>query len=192
MRLKEQDYPVDARGKPDLKFYADPIEHYLALYEQHLGTLAGKSGPGFEIDLAFQRRVHATWGLIAKGRPAIPHALAMLKRPEREAREDGAAILASLGAREDLVAELAQALEHETGAEPKDSILLALGRMRNRAAVPALARIIRDESEDGDTRWTAVEALGRVVRRNFTKQAEPLRAAILWLDKHAFGRSEGA
>jgi hypothetical protein len=61
--------------------------------------------------------------------------------------------------------------------------------MRNKAAVPALAHIIRDESEDHDTRWTAVEALGRVVRRRFLKQGEPLQAAILWLDRHPVGRS---
>jgi hypothetical protein len=192
MRLKEQDYPVDDRGKPDLRFYRDSIEYYLALYEQHLGALAGKSGPGFETELAFQRRVHATWGLISKGRFAVPHALAMLKRPEPEAREDGGAILASLGRQEDVVGELVRALEQETFAEPKDSIVLALGQMRNKAAVPVLARIIRDESEDGDTRRTAVEALGRVIRRRFMKQADPLKAAMSWLDKHAGERNEGA
>ena len=211
MELKEQEYPIDERGRPDLAFYTDPIEHYLDLYEQHLKALADKPGPGSETDLAFERRAHAVWGLIAKGRPAVPHALAMLERPEPEAREDGAAILAALGERQDIVAELVQALDRETDRESQEprppipgfdgsgratresgSIVLALGRMRNKAAVPSLARIIRDESQGGDLRRTAAEALGRVVRRPFMKEADPLRAALAWLEKHAVVKGQGA
>ena len=141
MTLKEDAYPVDPKGRPDLTRYADPLEHYLLLYEQYLGALGGRKGPGYEIDLAFRRRAHATWGLIAKGIAAVPHALAMLKRREREAREDGAAILAALGQQHTVVSALLQALEAEDQSEPKDSMILALGQMRSKEALPALARI---------------------------------------------------
>ena len=183
MTLKEDAYPVDPKGRPDLTRYADPLEHYLLLYEQYLGALGGRRGPGYEIDLAFRRRAHATWGLIAKGIAAVPHALAMLKRREREAREDGAAILAALGQQHTVVSALLQALEAEDQSEPKDSMILALGQMRSKEALPALARIIRNRSVDGDTRWTAVEALGRIARRPFIKQPDPVAAALAWLDK---------
>lgn len=184
MKLKEDAYPVDARGRPDLAFYSDPLEHYLLLYEQHLGALAGRKGPGHEIDLAFRRRVHATWGLIAKGPAAVPHALAMLKRREPEAREDGAAILAALGRQDGVVLALLSALDAEAESEPKDSVILALGHMRAKKAIPALARIIQDPSADRDTRWTAVEALGMIVRRRFSRQADPVASALAWLGKH--------
>ncbi|HET7293010.1 MAG TPA: hypothetical protein VFM88_11330 [Vicinamibacteria bacterium] len=75
--------------------------------------LAGRRGAGREIELAFRRRVHATWGLIAKGLAAVPQAVGMLKRPEAEAREDGAAILAALGRQEAVVSALLGALDGE-------------------------------------------------------------------------------
>jgi hypothetical protein len=115
---------------------------------------------------------------------AVPHALAMLKRREPEAREDGAAILAALGQQEGVVQALLRALEAEAESEPMDSMILALGHMHAKTAIPALGRILRDPSADGDTRWTAAEALGLIVRRRFSKQADPLAAAVAWLDKH--------
>ena len=107
----------------------------------------------------------------------------MLKRREREAREDGAAILAALGQQQTVVSALLQTLEAEDQSEPKDSMILALGQMRSKEAVPALARIIRNHSVDGDTRWTAVEALSRITRRPFIKQPDPVAAALAWLEK---------
>jgi hypothetical protein len=54
-------------------------------------------------------------------------------------------------------------------------------RLRNRAAIPALAVVIDDEDADGDTRWTAVESLGRVVRRRFLDKPDPVAAARAWI-----------
>ena len=59
--------------------------------------------------------------------------------------------------------------------------------MKNRAAIPALAALIKDESTDGDTRWTAVESLGRIVRKRFLAQPEPVAAAVTWLNRHPRG-----
>jgi hypothetical protein len=42
----------------------------------------------------------------------------------------------------------------------------------------------QDESTDGDTRWTAVESLGRIVQKRFLAQPEPVAAAVTWLKRH--------
>jgi HEAT repeat protein len=62
----------------------------------------------------------------------------------------------------------------------------ALGHLKNRRAIPYLAHVIRDVDTDGDTRWSAVEALGRIVRRRFDRQPEAFNAALGWLDSHRF------
>jgi hypothetical protein len=48
---------------------------------------------GYDARLEFARRVHGTWGLIARGAESVPYALAMLASKESDAREDGAAVL---------------------------------------------------------------------------------------------------
>lgn len=184
MPLKEDNYPVDARGRPDLRCYTDLLEYYIQMYEQHLGALQGKKGVGYEIELAFTRRVHAMWGLIAKGAAAAPYALSLLRHSEPEAREDGPAILAELGKDEGVVDLLLESLKAETDATAKDSLILAVGRLKSRKVIPVLAAIIRDEAVDADTRWTAVESLGVIVRKRFLKQEKPIQAAIAWLESH--------
>ena len=37
------------------------------------------------------------------------------------------------------------------------------------------------EDADGDTRWTAVESLGRIVRRHFLDKPDPVAAARAWI-----------
>jgi HEAT repeat protein len=185
MRLKEDKYPVDEHGKPDLSYYRDPLAYYIQMYEQHLDTLEGrKTGPGYEVELSFQRRVHAIWGLVAKGVEAAPYALSLLQRREPEAREDGASILSELGKDNGVVDALLHALNAETDLTARDSIVMTLGRLKSRKAIPALAVIIRDVAQDHDTRWTAAESLGTIVRRRFFAAEDPIEAAIAWLTKH--------
>jgi hypothetical protein len=184
MRLKEDNYPVDGRGRPDLGYYTDSLDYYIQMYEQHLGTLQGKKGAGYEIDLSFRRRVYATWGLIAYGVAAAPYALSLLRRSVPEAREDGAAILAELGRDEGVVDKLIESLKTETDTTAKDTLIYAVGRLKSKKAIPMLATVIRDEAADGDTRWTAVESLGLIVRKRFLKQGNPIHAAMAWLDSH--------
>jgi hypothetical protein len=184
MTLKEAGYPVDARGRPDLRYYKDSLEYYIQMYEQHLGTLEGKKGPGYEMELAFNRRAHGMWGLIAKGAVATTYALDLLGRSVPEAREDGAAIFAELGRDDAVVDKLVQCLGTETDTTTRDSIVLALGRLKNKKAVRSLAAIIRDAAADDDTKWTAVESLGLIVRKRFLKQENPVEAAMAWLDSH--------
>ena len=80
-----------------------------------------------------------------------------------------------------LAASLLGALAAETDVEARDSLILALGTLRNRAAIPALAALIEDEDADGDTRWTALESLGRIVRRRFLEKPGPIAAARNWI-----------
>ena len=185
MPLKEESYPVDERGRPDLRFYTDSLGYYMQMYEQHLGALQGKKEPGYEIELSFRRRVHGMWGLIANGAAAASYALNLLGRSIPEAREDGAAILAELGRDHAAVDRLIENLHSETDTKARDSVISALGRLKNKKAIPSLAAIIRDASTDGDTKWTAVESLGLIVRRRFLKQENPIQAAMLWLDRHS-------
>lgn len=96
LRFKEDAYPKDAHGRPDLGYYTDPLDYYVAMHRQSMADLQGPRRRGGMPDLAFKRRVHATWGLIAKGEEAIPYATSLLQHAEPEAREDGAAILAAV------------------------------------------------------------------------------------------------
>lgn len=80
--------------------------------------------------------------------------------------------------------ELLRSLNSETDITAKDSLIIAVGRLKSRKAIQLLAKIIRDQVEDRDTRWTAVESLGLIVRRRFLDQKKPIQSAIDWLAKH--------
>ena len=105
----------------------------------------------------------------------------MLLSAKPAAREDGAGILAEIGKGEGVVQSVLEALAAETDVEARDSLIQALGGLRNRAAIPALAALIEDEDADGDTRWTAVDSLGRIVRRHFLDEPDPVAAARAWI-----------
>ncbi len=184
MNLKEDRIPTNEKGGPDLSRYTDSADYYVAMYQQYLEAVGGSSGRDYDAHLAFRRRVHATWGLIAKGVIAIPHAVAMLRSKDADAREDGAAILAEVGKDSHTVKYVLQALGSETDTAARDSLVLALGAFKNRVAIPVLADLIRNDTTDNDTRWTAVESLARIVRRRFLNQAQPVQAALEWLAKH--------
>ena len=170
-------------GKPDLAQYNEPLSHYKRQYEDAIAVLnAAQTGDATE---AYRQRVEATWGLIAKGADAIPFALEMLKSKYADAREDAGGILGELGGDETVVTDLLAQLERESDNQARDSIILALGQLRSRKAIPTLHAIISNTEEDGDTRCTAIESLGRIVRRRFLKQGDPEQAAKDWLAKHA-------
>ena len=170
-------------GKPNLAQYNQSLRHYTSQYEDAIAVLnSAQLGDATE---AYHQRVEATWGLIAKGSAAIPFALEMLKSKYADTREDAGGILGELGGDESVVTDLLAQLEQESDNQARDSIILALGQLRSRAAIPTLHAIISNTEEDGDTRWTAIESLGRIVRRRFLKQADPEQAAMDWLAKHA-------
>ena len=181
MSLKENSYPVDERGKPDLSYYRDGPEYYAAMHEEYRRAVRT---PGHESKLEFGRRVHSAWGLIAQGAASVPYAIAMLESGDSATREDGAGVLAQIGRDPAVVTALLDQLAVESDTVARDGIILALGALKSLAAIPALGAIIRDPKADGDTRWTAAESLGRIVRRRFERQPDAIEAAIAWLDKH--------
>jgi hypothetical protein len=188
MPLEEDSIPVDKQGQPDLSHYTDSVDYYIELYEKFLASLRGEwRWVTQETRLPWSSRVHGMWGLIAKGGAAVPYALKLLDHAEPDAREDGAAILGAVGKDESVVTQILGRLSAETDLVARGSLISALGELRSRRAIPALAAIIRDEAADGDERWTAVESLGKIARRRFFKQSDPIEAAVVWLKKHASG-----
>jgi hypothetical protein len=139
MGVEEDRIPIDPSGRPDLSYYTRSAEYYAAMHARAIA-------PGG----IFAERTHGCWGLIAKGEEAIPCALAMIASTKPDAREDGAAILAEIGKGEGVVQSLLGALAAETDVEARDSLIQALGGLRDRAAIPALAALIEDEDADGD------------------------------------------
>ena len=103
-----------------------------------------------------------------------------------ELREDGAAVLDALGGDERVVDALLSALEREDNDQPRDVMVIGLGRLRNTKAIPSLATIIRDSETDGDTRFTAIQSLGQIAHRRFDRQPEPESAALEWLATHGY------
>ena len=176
--MKENSYPVDERGKPNLSYYSDPPEYYAEMHAQAMRDARDRTTDSAQ---AFGRRVHACWGLIAKGPDGVAIALDMLRSSDSEAREDAAGILAEVGRDEAVVGQLLQSLNSDSDVQARDGIIQALGAMRSRAALPELVKLVEDEATDGDTRWTAIEALGKVARRRFLDRPDPIAAAAEWI-----------
>jgi HEAT repeat protein len=155
---------------------ADWYERYKRAWE----TL--ENGPLHAVDRAYDSRVWATWGLIAHARDALPFALEMARSKNPEVRADATSVFEAV--RDDPVAvqALLEMVEAGGDPEPVDSAIDALGRMRVREAIPALAEIVRDPAADGDTRhgaaWSLLQIVGRASRR------DPVERALAWLDEN--------
>jgi HEAT repeat protein len=124
-------------------------------------------------------------GLISCGAEASPYAVELLANRDPEIREDGAAVLGGLG-EDERVDALLGALEREDEDQPRDLMIIGLGRLQNKKAIPLLARAIRDSETDGDSRFTAIQSLGQIARRRFDRQPEPEAAALEWLEAHGY------
>lgn len=196
-----EEVALDERRAPKTSELTKPLEYYIALYERSwavLDELPKDVRPGHpdfkwytrQVTNAYQNRVVATWGMIARGAAAVPYAATMLKSREADIREDATGIFEALARQSELasqiVDDLLAALKRETESLPRDGIILALGAMKDKRAIPALAETIRNPEADSDTRWTAVESLGHIVRRNFMKEAAPIEAAQPWLADHGY------
>ena len=108
----------------------------------------------------------------------------MLRSPNPDIREDAAGILGTVGKDPEVVQALVATLENEVDQQARDSIIVALGALRSREAIPTLARIVRNDSEDGDTRFTALQSLGQIAGKRFDRREDPYAAALTWLDRH--------
>ena len=171
---------------PDYAQFTQPAAKY---YQQYLEALAAWKGVRrgdrkASRDL-WTRQVMASWGLLTRGRESLPFALQLIHSDDTDAREQGASLLGSLGKAPSVTDELVKMLESETDDVARDSAIIALGEMRSKRALPTLEKILRDTTADGDTRWTAGESVGRVVRRRFGKSGGSVTdEAIAWLDAH--------
>ena len=94
---REALYPVDPAGRPDLRYYTAPLAHYVGMYEAYLDARRKGGERLRDGRRLFALRVHAVWGLVARGTAAMDYARGLLRHDEADAREDGAAILAALG-----------------------------------------------------------------------------------------------
>jgi hypothetical protein len=151
-------------------------EYQRAWHELEHGPLAG-------IDRAYDRRVAAAWGLIARAPDALPFALEMLRSGNPEIRADATSVLERLEGNSQAIAELVRIVETDHELEPLDAAVGALERLRAREAVPALAGLLRDKSrDDGDTQFGAAQALGTIVGARFRRGHE-VEDALAWLDR---------
>jgi hypothetical protein len=195
MPIPEDEIPVDSTGRPDLRYYTRSADYYYELYKAWWSVYLSETRqsrregrPPTEAERAthtwWSRRVHGTWGLIAKGSAAVPFAMEMLRSKNPDFREDAVGVLAAAGGDDAVIDELLNVLERETDQKAVDSTVMALGELRNRKAIPALARLLLDPGTDGDTANLAAHSLGQVVRQKFGRGADPIAAAREWLASH--------
>ena len=193
--LEESRYPRNASGAPDLSCFKRPVEHYeryiadyLESLESPKGTLADREWQTY----AYQKYVFGQWGLIARGpSEALPAVIRLLPHRIAEGRQAASGVLdAWSDAGTPMDAPLLAAAEKElagpdTDIETLSTLIGILGRQRSEAALPLLARVLRDPgSKNGDVDWCAVEAIGDIAGRKFVKEPEPKQAAERWLQQH--------
>jgi HEAT repeat protein len=153
---------------------------WYARYQRAWETLA--NGPVHAVDRAYDRRVWATWGLKARAREALPFALEMARSKNPEVRADATSILEAGREEPSAVRALLELVEAGGDPEPVDSAIDALGRMRAREALRALANIVRDPAADGDTRYGAAWSLLQIVGSG--RRSDPVESALAWLDEN--------
>jgi hypothetical protein len=180
--LPEDRIPADERGKRDLSFYTEPLQHYIDLYNSFINA-NWKGSTSDEQRLAWKQRVHGTWGLLAKGQEALPFLLTLVRHANPDAREDASYLLGELKLEAGISEQLLHCLQNETDLVAKSSMIEALGKVRYRPAIPALALLILDKGVDVDTRWNAADSLGRIVGQDFSGPEKLLKAEA-WLAGH--------
>ncbi len=120
----------------------------------------------------WKTRVAAERGLISCGAEAIPYAVELLANRDPEIREDGAAVLGALGEDERVVDALLGALQREDEDQPRDVMIIGLGRLRNKKAIPFLVpRRTATRASQRSSRW----ARSRVVVSTADRSRRQLR-----------------
>ena len=196
--IDSNEIPLTEERTPDLSYLTQSAQFYYDvicdsaphLNEPHLKDkpraitweeklMAGK---------AYSRMVDAQWGLIARGAEAIPFAIRLLRSKDRDEKEMGASVFCGLQMGErapEVLQHIIAALRNETDRLVIDSLISALGHLKSRDAIPVLAKFIRDEKEDGDTRWEAAVSLGKIVHKRFDKDGKnAIEGATAWLNQN--------
>ena len=192
--LEEATYPRDARGAPDLTRFTRPVEHYAGYIADYLQSLESPHRPSRSREWQtheYQKYVLGQWGLIARGpSEALPTVLQLLRHQLPEGRQAAAGVLdawtTSVAAMEApaLAAAERELSGRDTDIETVSTLIGILGRERSEAALPLLARVLRDPaSRTGDVDWCAVEAIGAIAGRPFRDEQDPRLAAELWLQQ---------
>ena len=178
---------------PDLSYLSESADYYAKLLVKSAAIFDGPRLPDHEISMHNNRYVMAEWGLIARGTVAVPFAVEMLASKTPEVRKAGAGILGAVGGDDQVVARVLESLEaeyrrasNECSFETLDTLVLAVGQMKDKKSIPTLTILVRDATLKGDSRWGAVEALGKLERKRFDKQPDAIAAAIDWLDKKGY------
>jgi HEAT repeat protein len=102
--------------------------------------------------------VLASWGLIVRANDALPFALEMARSGNPEVRADATSVFERLRDDTAAVGALVRTVESERELEPLDS------------------------ATDGDTRFTAAQALGAIVGKRF-RSGHEIDDALIWLDR---------
>jgi HEAT repeat protein len=166
---------------PDLSRLTDAPEVY---HERHRDAVERHD---------FQARALAQWGLIAQGARSVPYLRQMLQSTSPDVREDAAGAFGEIASRDPSVVDgLMRVLDAETDPQVIDSIIVALGQLRDKRAIGALAPIVLSPDTDGDTRHTAVQSLATIARRRFDRSPEPAVAAADWLRSKGYSTTDGA
>jgi hypothetical protein len=197
--IEEAHYPRDAKGKPDLTRFTRPADHYARYIDDYLKSLEsprtvarGKPPLARERQVyEYQKYVLGQWGLIARGPAnALPTVLRLLQHKLPEGRQAASGVLSAwTEGGTQLEAPVLAAVEREladanTDIETLSSLIGILGRVRAEAALPLLARVLRDpNSKNGDVDWCAIEAIGDIAQQKFVKDPEPKQAAERWLQQ---------
>jgi len=135
--------PMNEQRISERRYFTKSAEYYAQMHHAAVSLYDNSPSKG-DAGLIYACQVHAEWGLIYSGAAAIPYAVEMLKSSVPEAREGGAGILGAVGKDDAVVQALLASLATETDTTARDTLILALGELRNRNAIPALAAIIKD------------------------------------------------
>jgi HEAT repeat protein len=185
--------PQTEERTPDLSYLTESAQFYYDLICDSAPHLKDKPrAVTWEEKLiagtAYGRMVNASWGLIARGAESIPFAIRLVRSKDRDEKEMGANVFCGfqMGERApEVLQHVIAALEHETDRLVIDSLIGALGHLRSRDAIPVLAKFIRNDQEDGDTRWEAAVSLGKIVHKRFAKDGQnAIENAMAWLNQN--------
>ncbi|RYG25824.1 hypothetical protein EON82_05725 [bacterium] len=171
----------DERGVPELADFDRPLQHYIDMHRQWADYLGGNDFSEVVATRAYKARVYGTYGLIAKGEEAVPYALSLLTSKVSDYREDAAGILRAFEKHPEVVSALIRATEEETDLVALSALLVTLGRLKAREAIPVVARILREGN--ADTQWDAAEALGRISGKRFGSKPDRVAKALAWLEE---------
>ncbi len=185
--IKEDGFQNNADGSVNLANYTESVEYYIQLYDRFLEISAkGYAASQNEREIAWSLRLHGQRGMIAKGGSSIPYALNLLSNVNPDAREDGASIFVTVSKNPDNASILESVLEKETDDVARTAIIEALGACKNHSSIPALAKIIRNETTDEITKEFAIRSLGQIIGVNLEKLPDPVKSAEGWLKSNDY------